>query len=165
MNRLIVSSVMLAATTASAGPGPASVPGLLPLPQKLPDRCVPLAQVPASATIPGPALAARVSVANCIAEDALNQMSLKPDDDSIARLDVVVIPAVTLLENVRDVGGDYWRAIAADAERDLYVGMIVRERSSVPDGDVAARNRLEPMLEAWQDKAAQDAAITAQRMR
>jgi hypothetical protein len=163
MNRLIVSSVMLAATTASAGP--ASLPGLLPLPQQLSARCAPLAQVPASATIPGPALAARVSVANCIAEEALNALALRPDNDSIARLDGVVIPAVTLLENVRDVGGDYWRRVAADAERDLYVGMIVRERTSVPDGDVTARNALEPMLQAWQDKAAQDAAVTAQRTR
>ena len=162
MNRIVVCCVTLAASSASANP---SLPGLLPLPQHLSARCAPLAQVPASATIPGPALAARVSVANCIAEEALNALKLKPDDDSIARLNVVVIPAVTLLENVRDVGGDYWRRVAADAERDLYVGMIVRERTSVPDGDVAARNALEPMLEAWQDKAAQDAAITAQRMR
>jgi len=162
MNRIVVSCVVLAASSASAGP---SVPGLLPLPQKLSSRCAPLARVPASATIPGPALAARVSVANCIAEEALNALALKPDDDSIARLNVVVTPAVTLLENVRDVGGDYWRRVAADAERDLYVGMIVRERNSVPDGDVATRNALEPMLAAWQDKAAQEAAITAQRMR
>lgn len=162
MNRIIVCCVTLVAGTATAGP---SLPGLLPLPRSLPARCVPLAQVPASATIPGPALAARVSVANCLAEQALGPIAVAPDADSIARLNAAVTPAVALFENVRAVGDAHWKAIAADAERDLYVGLIVRERSSVRHGDVAAREALEPMLAAWQDAAAREAVLSAQRMR
>jgi hypothetical protein len=146
----IVSCLGLAATAASAAP--ATPPGLAPLPRTLPPRCQPVAQIPASARIPDPALGAHISVANCMAEVAMNALDVQPDAASIARFDAAVAPSLAMLDNVIRVGGPYWNVIAEDARRDLYVGMIVRERQSVTDA--ASREDLEARLGPWQDGAA-----------
>lgn len=166
MHRLVLSAsfatLVLGVTAASAAP--ATVPGLAPLPASLPERCAAVAHVPPSATIPGPALSAHVSVANCLAESAMNALTLSSDDASIAALDHAVAPSLAILDNVIRVGDPHWKVIAEDAKRDLYVGMIVRERATVPGSDVAARSTLEPKLARWQSDA-QDAIAAIEQLR
>lgn len=155
MHRFIVaaslSALLVGASVVSAAP--VTVQGLSPLPRSLPERCTKVAYVPPSARIPGPELAAHVSVANCLAESAMNELALASDDASIAKLDQAVAPSLAILDNVIRVGDPYWKLIAEDAKRDIYAGMIVRERGTVPGTDVVARNELEPKLARWQSGA------------
>src|SRR5215471_5690543 len=101
----------------------AAAPVLAPLPRTQPARCEPLAKLPASATIPGPALAAHVSVATCMAVIAMNEIVPAPDDASIARLNAAIAPSMALLDSVIGTGDPYWMIVAQDAKRGLYVGM------------------------------------------
>lgn len=167
MNRVLTACLLPAAALLGgvASAAPLSVPGLAPLPEHLPPRCEPLARVPASATIPGPQLAAHVSVANCLAEDAMNELRLSPDAASIDRLDAAVAPSLALLDGVIVAGDAYWKVIAEDAKRDLYVGMIVRERASIPSGDRVAHDALEPKLAPWQEDTSQAIAAIARLTR
>jgi hypothetical protein len=132
----------------SAAAAPVS-PKLAPLPRTLPERCEPLAKLPASATIPGPALAAHVSVATCMAVVAMNEIAPAPDDASIARLNAAVAPSLALLDSVIGFGDPYWMIVAQDAKRGLYVAVLVRERSSLREADAHARNALELKLTPW----------------
>ena len=129
---------------------PVSSPKLAPLPQALPKRCEPLAQLPASATIPGPALSAHVSVARCMAMVAMGEIVAAPDDASIARLNAAVAPSIVLLDSVIGAGDSYWVMVAQDAKRGLYIGMIVRVRASLVDADSRAHDALEVKLAPWQ---------------
>jgi len=154
MHRLslgLIPALVLGASVASAAP--VSVPGLATLPNAGPANCVALARVPSSALIPGPALAAHVSVANCMAEAAMNALALTNDEASIAKLDGAVASSIELLDNVIRIGDPYWKVVAEDAKRDTYVGMIVRERITIPKGDVIARAALELELAPWQAEA------------
>ena len=155
-----VSVLVLGASVASAAP--ASVPGLAPLPRALPERCAAVAYVPSSALIPGPALAAHVSVANCLAEAAMNALVLTNDDASISKLDKAVAPSIEMLDNVIRVGDPYWKVVAEDAKRDIYVGMILRERVTIPGSDFVSHNELEPKLAPWQADAKQAIAAIAE---
>ncbi|HEU4733463.1 MAG TPA: hypothetical protein VFT22_36470 [Kofleriaceae bacterium] len=157
MNRLSITGlpVILSLSLAGvAGADPAAAPGLPAMPSDLPARCAELSHVPESAQIPGPQLAARISVANCMAEEAMNALALSPDAGSIHKLDAAVAPSLALLEAVIARGDPYWSVIAEDAMRDLYVGMVVRERRSIPGGNVAALAAFEPLLAPWRDAAA-----------
>jgi hypothetical protein len=142
------------AGVAAASPGPVRTPALPPMPANLPAACRAVGFVPPSATTLGPALAARISVANCTAEVAMNRVTVAPDATSIAQLDLAVAPSLTLLDGVIAHGAPYWSMIAEDAKRDLYTSMIVRERSSIGDADPAVHAALEPRLARWQDGAA-----------
>ena len=102
------------------------------LPGDLPAQCQPLNEIPASAQIPGPATAARISVANCVAEVAMNQLTVRPDIDSLAELGGAVAASMDMLDDVIRIGDPYWNVIAQNAKHDLYVGMIVRTRVSSP---------------------------------
>lgn len=126
---------------------------LAPLPQALPKRCEPLAQLPASATIPGPALSAHVSVARCMAMVAMDDIAPAPDDVAIARLNVAVAPSVALLDSVIGAGDPYWVMFAQDAKRGLYIGLIVRVRGSLVNADSRAHDALEVKLAPWQTEA------------
>lgn len=143
-------SILCLAGVASANP---TVPGLSPLPKTLPDRCVPLAAVPASAQIPGPELSAHVSVANCLLEVAMNGVTLSSDDPSIKDLNTAVTPGLAVLDNVISVGDPYWKMIATDAKHDLYISMVVRARSSLTGADMRTRDALERRLVPWLDAA------------
>lgn len=88
----------------------------------------------------------------------MNDLKLTIDDASIARLDAAVAPAVALLDRVIQVGDPYWKLVAEDAKRDLYLGMIVRERS-IPGLDLVAHEALEAKLAPWQ--AQEEHAIVA----
>jgi hypothetical protein len=162
MRRLIlaglVSSVGLSAALASGSQ--VSVPGLNPLPQAVPPQCEPLASIPSSTEIATPILASRVSVANCMAEAALNGVAAAPDQAGVQCLDTALGPSLAILDNVSQVGDPYWKVIAEDAKRDIYVSMIVRERVSLK-GDVAAHDELEARLAPWHAGAAKSTAAIA----
>ncbi|MGH7633487.1 MAG: hypothetical protein ACRENC_07135 [Gemmatimonadaceae bacterium] len=132
---------------------PVASPKLAPLPQALPKRCEPLAKLPASATIPGPALSAHVSVAKCMAMVAMDDIAPAPDDVAIARLNVAVAPSIVLLDSVIGAGDPYWVLVAQDAKRGLYIGMIVRVRASLVNADSRAHDALEVRLAPWQTEA------------
>lgn len=159
MSRFTISALVLCTSAGLASAAPAPPTGLAPLPTSLPPRCQPLAHVPASATIPGPTIAAHVSVANCLAEDAMNALSLSPSAASIAQLNAAVAPSLALLDGVIRTGDPYWELVAQDAKRDLYSSMIVRVRRTLPADDASARASLEPRLTAWQ--ASESRAETA----
>jgi len=125
------------------------IAGLTPLPAKLPAKCAALAVPPASAKISAPAFAAHISVANCLAEIEMNTATVTPDLGSIERLDKAVAPALAILDNVILVGDPYARMTALDAKRDLYVSVVVRERSSETREDAASRARLELAVAPW----------------
>jgi hypothetical protein len=119
--------------------------------------------VPASATIPGPALAAHVSVANCLAEAAMNALTISPDALSISRLDAAVAPSVAILDDVIAAGDAHYRTIAEAAKLDLYDSMIVRERASRTKSDVASIDALETKLDPWRALADRAANAIARR--
>lgn len=157
MQRHLFAAVILSASAASAAP--VSVPGLDPLPREIPARCAALARVPASASIPGPTLAAHVSVANCMAEVAMNGVAQTADDASIAKFDQAVATSMSTLDSVISAGDPYWKIVAEDAKRDSYQSMIVRERVSIPGSDSVAHAALEPKLARWQ--AGENAALAS----
>ncbi len=160
MQRHLFAAVLLSASVASATP--VSVPGLDPLPREIPTTCVALAKVPASAVSSGPTLAARVSVANCMAEVGMNAVARIADDASIAKLDQAVAPSIDILDSVIRAGDPYWKVVAENAKLDTYESMIVRERVSIPGSDVAAHAALEPKLAPWQEDAKETLAAIAE---
>lgn len=136
-----------------AAAAPVSSPKLAPLPQALPKGCEPLAKLPASATIPGPALSAHISVAKCMAMVAMDEITPAPDDVAIERLNLAVAPSIVLLDSVIGAGDPYWVLVAQDAKRGLYIGMIVRVRTSLVNADSRAHDALEVKLAPWQTEA------------
>jgi hypothetical protein len=140
--------VLVLGSVASAEPAT----DLPALPGDLPAQCQPLAEIPASARTPGPGTAAHISVANCVAEVAMNQLTVRPDIDSLAELGAAVAASMDMLDDVIRLGDPYWNVIAQNAKHDLYVGMIVRTRVSL-DGDVSAHEELEAELAPWRDDA------------
>jgi len=160
MQRHLFAAVILSASVASAAP--VAVAGLDPLPRHIPATCAALAKVPDSALIPGPTLAAHVSVANCMAEVGMNAVAQTGDDASIAKLDQAVAASNDILDSVIRAGDPYWKVVAENAKLDNYESMIVRERVSIPGADFAAHAALEPKLARWQEDAKQTLAQIAE---
>lgn len=130
-------------------PSASASPRLSPFPSSLPAQCVPLSLVPRSATIALPNIAAHVSVANCLAETAMNGAMITPDSSSVARLNDAVRPSLAMLDEVIALRDPYWTAIAEDAKRDLFESLVVRERVSALIPDLT----LETALMPWQERA------------
>ena len=121
---------LAAASTAHAAP----TSPLHPLvPSELPASCRDHAAVPTTATTVDPDFAAHVSVASCLAETAMADLALQPDDVSLTSLDVAAAPSLEILEDVRAHGEDHWKAIADDRKADLLLGMVVRMRIATND--------------------------------
>lgn len=119
---------------------------------QLPARCRPLAVVPPSARSSDPDLAAHVSVANCLAEEAMAGLVLGPDPASIAALDAAAAPSLAILDDVLEHGDVRWEPVADAAKADLFYGMVVRLRIATEQGDGGA---LEARLVPWLDQASQ----------
>lgn len=153
----VVPALVFASGLASAEPAS----DLPTLPGNLPAQCQPLADIPASTQVTGPATAAHISVANCVAEVAMNQLTVRPDMDSLAALGGAVAASMDMLDDVIRLDDPYWKVIAQNAKHDLYLGMMVRTRVSL-DGDVAAHEELEAELAPWRNDAsrATDAIAT-----
>jgi hypothetical protein len=89
-----------------------------------------------------------------MAEDAMNGVTLFPNDTAIQKLGDAVAPSMQILDDVIAAGDAYWQLIAQDAKRDLYTSLVVRMRASLPAGDVASREALEVKLLPWEEDAA-----------
>lgn len=155
---LVLASASLAHAT------PVTPIGLSAMPTNLPAECRAVAEIPRSATIAGPAIAAHVSAANCMAERALSAIRAKPDAPTLSEMTSAVGTSVAMLDSVSALGDPYWTVVAEDAKRDLYRGMIVRARNATPS-DVASRDKLEPMLSGWTANAERSEVIIAETTR
>src|ERR1700690_1756303 len=63
-------------------------------------RCRELAVEPASATIVDPDFAAHLSVANCVAEESMANLLLRPDAASIAALDTAAGASLAIFDDI-----------------------------------------------------------------
>jgi hypothetical protein len=117
----------------------------------LPAQCQALAIVPPSATTPQQEFSTRISVANCMAEDALGKLSLRPSDRSLDRLHQAAQPSLTMLDDVIAHGDAHNREVAQAAKADLLNGMAVRIRRVT--NDPMDKHGLEARLVSWQREA------------
>ena len=145
---------LLAASAAHAGTAGSPLRPLVAA--DLPERCQPLAQVPASSQILDTDFAAHISVANCLAGERLAQARLHPDRASIASLDMLAQPSIAILDDVIAHGDAFWRRAADAAKADLLVGMVVRMRTGA--NDPQDRAGIEPRLVMWMDRAGRTVA-------
>lgn len=120
-------------------------------------RCQALAEVPASATIAGPELAARISVANCMAMEKMAKLELQPNRGSINELDHAAEPSLAMLDDVIAHGDPQYRTIATAARADLLNGMVVRIR--IVANDPKDKHDLETRLALWTDSASKTIAL------
>ena len=139
MNRLMFVAVFLGSSLAIADP---------PSANDLPAECRSLAEVPASAQIQGPALAAELSVANCVAGPAMNGASIR-------ELDAAIAASMNMLDDVIRADDPYWTVRAESAKRDLDIAMIVRTRIAL-EGDPSGAEPFESLLAKWRDAAARE---------
>ena len=122
--------------------------------------CAAVGTAPASATIPQPALSAKISLALCQAENRFGSLQLAPDDASLKAMSSAAAPSLQLLDEVIQSGDATYAAIATKAKAGLLVAMAVRMRNSIPPitattvGPELAQHdqahaALEPKLAAW----------------
>jgi hypothetical protein len=143
---------ILAATLAQAAPPDEARSPLQPIAiAELPAHCQALAVTSPSARIVDPDFAAHISVANCLAEDAMAKLALQPDPASVAALQAAAGPSLAILDDVIDHGDPHWKLLADMAKADLYTGMVVRMR--VANSDPLDHAKLEPRLVPWLDGA------------
>jgi hypothetical protein len=128
----------------------------------VPEECHANAAIPRSATTARPELAARTSVASCMATAVLRDISLADNDASIRALDEAAQPSLQMYDDVIERGDAELQIVAQHAKADLLLGLQTRMRTTIPslgeDGSVLAaaparRDRLEPRLEAWRTDA------------
>ncbi len=153
-NAFLAALIPAAVSTISvAGAAPDHSP-LQPLVvSNLPARCRALAVVPPSARISDPDFGAHVSVANCMAEEAMSGLALRPDVASIAALDAAAAPSLAVLDDVIEHGDAGWMLVAEEAKADLLFGMVVRMR--IVTGDSGDHEALDAMLAPWLNEATQ----------
>jgi hypothetical protein len=122
--------------------------------------CSAVGTAPASATVPGPGLSAKISLALCQAEASFGALQLAPDDASITAITNAAAPSLQLLDQVIQSGDAVYAPIATKAKAALMVAMAVRMRNSIPPitmttvGPALAQHdqahaALEPKIAAW----------------
>ena len=109
---------VLVSSAASASPGQVAFYGLDP--ELVPTAC--------QHVVTGTQMGARISVASCTANLALQNLSLTADGDWARQMATAVRYPVELLDSVITVGTDVERVEALRAKSDLYCGMISRMR-------------------------------------
>ncbi len=130
----------------------------------IPGQCAAVAQVPPSATIPQPAIAARIALASCGAEVRFNALQLSPGEASIPALADAAKASLALLDAAIQQNDPTWTPIAQKARTDLFESMVVRARNSIPaitmqtvGAPLAEHDQLhaalEPKLKQWIDQA------------
>jgi hypothetical protein len=154
MRPFVLISLGLLAATAHADRTPKSpAVNLSPiLLDEIPERCRPIAKQ-ASASNLAVALGARISLANCIAPEAIAPLQLCDCADSIIALDEAVAPAITLLDEVAAAGDPHNSLLAEHARAELYSGMRIRMAKTIPTPDsteesFALRDARQALLEA-----------------
>jgi hypothetical protein len=143
----ITSLLVLATTTAQAGAGkntPAAVP--LVIGAEMPAACRTWADDATNARTEQLALGAKLSLANCVAVERLQALTLTGDDASMKALSEAVKPAIAVLDQIMQGSDPAYQIMAAQAKGDLYDSMVVRMRNTGRD--------LEPQLLPWSQAAA-----------
>jgi hypothetical protein len=149
-----------AARTATPAPVPA-FPGIDA--QAVPPKCQSfVAQAQASNAVV--AVPARISLASCMADQAVAPIALCDCGQSIEDIDQAIEPAVKVLDGVIEVGSPTSQALAQHAKGEMYTGFVMRMTATVPKlgpnatpeemslHDMRAQ-ALAPQLEPWRDTA------------
>lgn len=129
-----------------------------------PAQCKDIAAVPTDATDAQLQLAAKISLANCEAEQSFNALTLTPDDASLHALAAAAQPSLDLLDDVIRSGDATMVPIAKAARADLFASMAVRMRDSVAKVDMSTTGEalaehdrehadIETKIQPWLDQA------------
>lgn len=146
---------------------PAPVVQLAPIdPAAVPERCQPLAKQAVAPNLPA-ALSARISLASCMAEQSVAQLSLCDCGESIVAVDAAVAPAIAVLDDVIEKADPATQIIAEHAQGELYTSLANRMLGTLPKLAAAAppaelalndlrRKTLDAQLAPWRE-----ASVTA----
>lgn len=164
---ILLSSAALAAPPPVPAPRPAAPPPVPALPgfdtQSVPAACKSFV-APAQAANRQVAVPARLSLASCMATQAVAPITLCDCGQSIVDVDQAVAPAVAILDGVISAGGVVSQALAAHAKGELYAGFVMRLTAAVPKLSPSATPQemalhdlraqaLDPQLAPWRDTA------------
>jgi hypothetical protein len=86
----------------------------------------------AQASAPQVAVPARLSLASCVAEQAVAPIALCDCGQSILDIEQAIAPAVAILDGVIAAGSSVSQALAAHAKGELYAGFVMRMTATVP---------------------------------
>ena len=95
-------------------------------------------------------LEARISIASCVASEALDRTPRQRPSRALAELGADVAPAIAMLDEVLDQARDEPRAaiIADSAKANLYMSVVVRARSMLPSMEATSPDDVMVALEA-----------------
>jgi hypothetical protein len=129
--------------------------------EEIPERCRTIAKQ-ASHPALTQALAARISLASCLADAGTTGLMLVDAEESVIALDDGVKRSIELLDEVMAAGDRTQELIAAHTKGELYTTLRVRMLSTLPASDGTAASQalrdarraiLEAQLEPWREKA------------
>lgn len=101
-------------------------------PSMVPSSCASVAAVPSDATIPQPAITARIAAASCGAGVRLDALKISPDDNSLNAMMAAMKPSFDLLDQAAAAGDPALATVAQTMRSNLYAAMVVRARDSIP---------------------------------
>jgi hypothetical protein len=147
MRKLVMFALLLFASTAYADRAPADAPATAQQPapptnsatQSLP--AIDLDQVPlpcqgiaklAGSPSPDVALSARVSLASCMVDIRLRQLSLIDCEKSVLDVQAAAAPSLQILDDVIAANEPAWKMIALHAKGDLLSNLSIRMLTTVP---------------------------------
>lgn len=118
----------------------------------------------AQAPVLAVALAARIALARCMADQAIAPLSLCDCGESIVAIDAATAPAIAILDDVIANGDEATRLLAEHAQGQLYTGLVTRMVATLPrpgpgatDAEFALRDirsqTLEAQLAPWREAA------------
>src|SRR5262249_8770 len=110
------------------------------------------------------ALAARITLATCMADRAIAPLQLCDCGDSIAAIDTAVKPAMALLDDVITNADPSIQVIAEHTEGKLYTGLVTRMLATLPAAAAGAseaeatlrdmrKQTLDAQLAPWREAA------------
>ena len=154
--RILSLSVLLAARMAVAEGTPAA-----PAPE-IPEQCRTIAKQTASPSLQV-AQAARVSLANCLADVRLAPLKLLDCEDSVLAVDDAMKESFELLDMAAASSDDVAKVVAEQAKAELYNRMVMRMLATLPPPGTtessiamhsARKSILDGLLARWRDGAA-----------
>ncbi|CAN5878396.1 hypothetical protein BH11MYX3_BH11MYX3_27270 [soil metagenome] len=126
-----------------------------------PERCRSLAKR-ANAPSVTQGLSARIALAGCVAEAAMQPLSLIDGEESVLAVEEAVKPGFELLDLVVDKGDASAKIMALRAKADLYTQMSAKMMNTVPppantSAEAAAlretrRQIVDGMVQPWRDR-------------
>ncbi len=126
-----------------------------------PERCRPLAKR-ANASSVAQGLSARIALAGCLADAAMQSLSLIDGEESVLAVAEAVKPGFELLDSVIDKGDASTKIMALRAKADLYTQMSAKMMNTVPppvntSAEAAGlretrRQIVDSMVQPWRDR-------------